>query len=827
MLWRADSVSMVVRGTMHNTNAKRLISLFCGVALMGSALFGSALPAMADEAPDKNGPGVARVSEISGSAVVQRGDDKQQVAAVVNAPLLPGDYISTGATSRAEIQFDGSTAVRLGGNVQARITNNDPNNRQLQVADGTIELGVVHAGTPIQIDTPSVSLRLQGAGDVRVSIGRDGSSWVTVRRGQTEVETPQRTYTLESGRTMVARGSATNPSITYTSEVAYDSFDDFSAKRDEKMMAAYNASPNLNPNIAGYDNLGQYGQWQNVAGYGQSWIPNEPSGWAPYHNGNWTWEDGYGWTWVGSEPWGWAPYHYGRWYYADGYGWAWNPPAYSSTPAWSPALVGFFGFGLSVGGAGWGASIGYGSGGYGGGYGYPYIGWCPLPPYAPYYPWYPGWAWSGYGWGYPYGGGYGWGGTRYVNITNIYNNYNHHGGSGTVVGNFQHGRISGNVITVDPHKVGRIHGIQGAVPVTPTRENLGFGGHTISAPVTMSRAFQSPRFASNRSVAARMPFERQQQAITQAFRVNAGHNNSAPVTRNDNNGRNDNTLHGQNGGRNDAPVTRDNNNRNDNNNNRNNNNRNDNNRNDNTLHGQNGGRNEPPVSNSWQRFNQDRGNSVAAHPGQQQQGFNRSPDGGRNGNADGGRVTGSGRSESGAPADSWGRFSRDRGNITGTYDRTNGAGSYNRTNGAGSYNRTNGAGSYNRTNGAGSYNRGNVNGSYNRGNVNGSYNRGNGNDSYNRGNGGYDRGSYPSYARPSNPSYSRGSGSYSSYPRGGNGGNGGGGYSAPRQPGGGGYSAPHPSGAGGGGGDRGNGGGGGRGNGGGGGGHPPQHDPQH
>src|SRR5581483_9083379 len=122
---------------MHTTS-KRFFSLFCGVALMGSALFSTALSAAADPAPDKNGPGVARVSMISGSAVVQRGDSNEQVAAVVNAPLLPGDYISTGATSRAEVQFDGSTAVRLGGNVQARITNNDPNNRQLQLADGTI-----------------------------------------------------------------------------------------------------------------------------------------------------------------------------------------------------------------------------------------------------------------------------------------------------------------------------------------------------------------------------------------------------------------------------------------------------------------------------------------------------------------------------------------------------------------------------------------------------------------------------------------------------------------------------------------------------------------
>ena len=94
------------------------------------------------------------------------------------------------------------------------------------------------------------------------------------------------------------------------------------------MVAAVNASPNVNPAIAGYDNLDQYGQWQDVAGYGQAWVPKQSSNWAPYQNGSWTWEDGYGWTWVWADPWGWAPYHYGRWIYANGYGWAWYPPAY-------------------------------------------------------------------------------------------------------------------------------------------------------------------------------------------------------------------------------------------------------------------------------------------------------------------------------------------------------------------------------------------------------------------------------------------------------------------------------------------------------------------
>ena len=491
-----------------------ITSLISGVALMGVTL-SSALPAPAEQAPDKNGPGVTRVSIVQGSVVVQRGDSNKQVSATVNAPLLPGDYISTGATSRGELQFDGSTAVRLGGSVQARITNDNPNNRQLQLADGTIELGLVRNAGTVRVDTPSVTVRGRGAGDYRISIDHDGSTWITARRGTVDIVSPQRTYTLESGRTLVARGSASDPSITYTQEVGYDTFDDFNAKRDQSLVAALNASPNLNPDIAGYDDLGAYGQWQDVAGYGQAWVPQQTSNWAPYSDGSWTWEDGYGWTWVAAEPWGWAPYHYGRWFYANGYGWAWYPPAYNAYPAWSPALVGFFGFG--VGGPGWDVSVGFG---------YPYIGWYPLAPYAPYYPWYPGWSWLGFGWGWGGGGwgccGGGWGQNVYVTrVTNVYRYFPHGGVHGTLVGNFQHGTFSGHITPVNERNIGsRVGVVHGALPIAPTRDSLGFGGHSIGSPVSLSRAFESPRFsAANRTLAGRTSFDQQERSMSRAFQA--------------------------------------------------------------------------------------------------------------------------------------------------------------------------------------------------------------------------------------------------------------------------------------------------------------------
>ncbi len=754
--------------------SKWFTSVISGVALVGVTLTSAFPAAAAEQAPDKNGPAVARVSIIQGSAVVQRGDSHTQSAAVRNTPLLPGDYISTGQTSRAEVQFDGETAVRLGGNVQARVTDNDPNNRRMQLADGTIEVGMVRSGQAIDIDTPSVTLRVREAGDYRISIGKDGSTWVTVRRGTVDVVTPQQTYALQQGRTLVARGSASNPAISYTSAIAFDSFDDFNAQRDQTMVAALNASPNLNPSIAGYDNLDAYGQWQDVAGYGQAWVPDQTSGWAPYRDGSWAWEGGYGWTWVGAEPWGWAPYHYGRWFWANGYGWAWYPPAYGYTPAWSPALVGFYGFG---GGVSVGVSFGFG---------YPYVGWCPLAPFEAYYPWYPGWAWTGFGWGWPgwgYGGygygGYGgfYGGTRIVNvtnITNIYRNFRHGGGSGTLVGHFQHGTISGHTVAVTSRNLGgRVGSVHGALPIRPTTANERFSGRSV-AQTHFSRAFDSPRFASNHAVATRGSFAAQQRDVTRAIHGTVATHQAAPVSRANGATRqatpvtrgSETTMRG-------TPVTRG---------------------NEATGRG-----NEAAPTTSWTRFNSSRGEARSSgfsgeqrSAGQQRATSNM---GARENSASdrassNGRTMGSSaaaaRSTERAPSDSWGRFSQSRGKLSAqsygarsTYSR----GSYP------SYSR----GSYP------SYSRGSYP-SYSRGSYP-SYSRGSygSTPSYSRGSyPSYSRGSYgstPSYSRGSYPSYSRGSyGSAPSYSRGS--------YAPARQSGGGGGGTPRGGGGGGGGGRR-------------------------
>src|SRR5437764_1101218 len=84
------------------------------------ALAGLAIPAHAQD-PDDQQRGVARISLMNGDVSVKRGDAAEWVAGVINAPLLSDDRISTAPNSRAEVQFDSSNMIRIGGNAEIHL----------------------------------------------------------------------------------------------------------------------------------------------------------------------------------------------------------------------------------------------------------------------------------------------------------------------------------------------------------------------------------------------------------------------------------------------------------------------------------------------------------------------------------------------------------------------------------------------------------------------------------------------------------------------------------------------------------------------------------
>jgi hypothetical protein len=446
-------------------------------------------------------PGVARISDMQGSVAVQRGDTNTAVEATVNAPVLGADYVTTGDNSRAEIDLDGASSVRLGSGVEMRFSDLDPGSRRLQLAQGPIDLRVFRGndlGT--QIDTPSVSIRPTQAGSYRVNVTPDGRTWVAVRSGAAEVITPQGARTIGPGSTLIAAGSATNPSISTQGPIANDSFDTWNGQRDQYWQAAAPSEAYVNPNIVGADDLQQYGQWQSDPSYGQVWVPNsEPAGWSPYQTGSWVWEDGYGWTWVAAEPWGWAPYHYGSWYRGS-YGWAWYPGPAVVTPVWQPALVAWIGFG---GGSGISIGLNLAGPGYD-------VGWIPLAPFEPYYPWY---GYGGYG---------GYGGPTVINQVTIINNpsaYRNYrygvvavSGRQFAAGQFGHTRLYA------PNQLRNVRGFRGAVPIDPTAANLRFSNASVPRQLAVTSRVAQTRFAGNAPVTRRTPFTQQRTAIATGLR---------------------------------------------------------------------------------------------------------------------------------------------------------------------------------------------------------------------------------------------------------------------------------------------------------------------
>ncbi|HXN08581.1 MAG TPA: FecR domain-containing protein, partial [Candidatus Acidoferrales bacterium] len=205
------------------------------------------LPAQADS------NGVARISLLHGSVTLQRGDSGDVVSASVNAPLTVGDYLSTTGNSRAEVQFDNATFVRIASDSQLRFTQLDTTDHQLQLAAGTIELGILRlTDAHPQVQTPSVTIRPDDIGKYRITVTADGNTLFTVRSGRADLITSQGSQTVAAGQTIRISGSAANPQIQRIDTIAFDDFDRWNDDRDQYAQSALDVRY-ANDGIVGLD----------------------------------------------------------------------------------------------------------------------------------------------------------------------------------------------------------------------------------------------------------------------------------------------------------------------------------------------------------------------------------------------------------------------------------------------------------------------------------------------------------------------------------------------------------------------------------------------
>ena len=437
---------------------------------------------------DEPGRAVARLGILNGDASVKRGDSGDWVAAVVNAPLMSGDEVSVSQGSRAEIQVDAANFLRAGSETDFRLENIDNGQQQVQLSRGLITWRTLRdSQAQVEISTPLVAVHPGRLSSVRVEVMNDGTTRVTVRRGDAEVSTPKGAEHVNANSTMIVQGAAADPEFQIVAASQRDDWDGWSDQRDKALLRAQ--SPRyVTQDMSGAEDLDAYGNWNYDPQYGWVWNPTVASTWAPYQDGQWAWEDYYGWTWIDQDPWGWAPFHYGYWYNRVGYGWSWWPGPRVGRTWWRPAMVGFFG---------WGGGVGVG-------FGFGNVGWVPLAPYEAFRPW------------------YGRGGFRNINVSivrnaNVYNTFRNarvgNGVTAVSAADFQRGSF-GNHVAVDRGQLQQASIAHGGLPMTPGSQNLRFSNRTASvqsprAGITANQHF----FGSRNTDAGRTPFTQQQAAV--------------------------------------------------------------------------------------------------------------------------------------------------------------------------------------------------------------------------------------------------------------------------------------------------------------------------
>lgn len=465
-----------VRNRNKVSNKKITWSVLLGLAL--ATAFLPARLAAQDDQQDDPPTRVARLGYMEGSVSFQPAGETDWVGAVPNRPMTTGDQLWADQNSRAELQL-GSAVIRLSANTGVSFLNLDDHTVQLQLSSGTVNVRVrrLRPDDDFEIDTPNLAFTVNQPGSYRVDASEDGTyTVVSVRTGDGDATGNGQTYTVHAGQRVTFSGT---DSLNADMEDigSPDTFDTWADSRDYRHDHSRSVEY-LSPDVVGYDDLDDNGDWRDDPNYGHVWFPNHVDyGWAPYHTGHWDWIDPWGYTWVDDSSWGYAPFHYGRWVSIGGHwGWIAGPPAVE--PVYAPALVVF---------------IGGGPGGWGGN-----VGWFPLGPREVFVP------------SYPVSRVY----MNQVNVSNTTVNT-------TVITNVYNTTVINKTTITNVTYVNR--GVQGAVTAVPQN------AFASAQPVARVAVKVTPQQIAAASVSGRVAVVPTRQAVLGAHAATANHVAAPPV----------------------------------------------------------------------------------------------------------------------------------------------------------------------------------------------------------------------------------------------------------------------------------------------------------
>jgi hypothetical protein len=296
-----------------------------------------AIPAMADSQAR-----IVRLSSVEGDVEVDRNAGQGWEKAFLNSPITEGTKVWTKEDSRAEVEFEDGSTLRLVPQTQVNFLNLSLRSSGAKVSTVNLDQGILYVNydgrrdDEFTVNFANETTKLTWPVHFRLSLNEEQAE-VAIFRGSVEVNGPSGNVSVERNHSALFALSD-DDSYTVAQNVEQDPNDAWD-KQQSEYHDHYASSSTYNgaiPYSYGVSDLNYYGNYTMVPGYGYMWQPYFAGmNWDPYSNGAWLWYPGSGYTWVSSYPWGWMPYRYGSWYYVPSYGYMWQPGGWNQ---WNPVV---------------------------------------------------------------------------------------------------------------------------------------------------------------------------------------------------------------------------------------------------------------------------------------------------------------------------------------------------------------------------------------------------------------------------------------------------------------------------------------------------------
>lgn len=272
---------------------------------------------------------IVRLSDVQGSVEINKNSGLGFESAFLNLPITQGTELRTRENGRAEIEFEDGSTLRIGPGTTLefealRLSDSGRRMSEVRLVEGIAYVDWLgKSGDECGLDFSREKFTLAASAHVRLDVS-DDVAHLAVFKGDVDVVGPDGgSIAVEKNKTATF-DLADNDQSTIANHIPQSPLDAW-----DKQAIEYHdqyAKNNSSPYGYGASDLGYYGSYTNIPGYGTMWQPFLTGvGWDPFMDGAWSWYPGMGYMFVSAYPWGWMPYMYGSWMYIPGYGWMWQP----------------------------------------------------------------------------------------------------------------------------------------------------------------------------------------------------------------------------------------------------------------------------------------------------------------------------------------------------------------------------------------------------------------------------------------------------------------------------------------------------------------------